>query len=73
MPSRLTLCYTIQAVRIKLVFIDHCHSLMLDKDGQCEDRTEATSTDTYLLLRRQLPTELRRFMYILMVTQTSAK
>ena len=27
----------------------------------------------YLLLRIQLPTELRRFMYILIATQTSAK
>ena len=57
-----------------LVLIDHCHSLMLEKDGRSKDCTEAASTDAHLqLLRRQLPTELGRFMCILIVTQTSAK
>ena len=60
-----------QVVRINLVLIDNCHSLMLAKGG--EDYTEAACTDAYLQLRRQLPTELRRFMYILIVTQTSAE
>jgi len=46
---------------------------MLDKDGKCEDLIEAAGTNTYLQLRRQLPTELRKFIYILIVTQTSAK
>ena len=53
------------------MLIDHCHLLTLDKDG--EDYTEAACTDAYLQLRRQLPTELRTFMHILIVTQTSAK
>ena len=44
---------------------------MLAKDG--EDYTEAACTDVYLQLRRQLPTELIRFMHILIVTQASAK
>jgi len=38
-PSRLTLCFTTQAVRINLALIDHCHSLMLGKDGQSEAKT----------------------------------
>ena len=70
MPSRLTLRFTIKAVKINLVLIDHCHSLMLDKDGQCEDLIEAAGTNTYLQLRRQLPTELRKFIYILIHQQS---
>ena len=70
-PSRLTLCYTIhydQVLRINsLVLIDHCQSLMLDKDGWCEDWTEADSTNAYLQLRGQLRTEMKRFMHILIV------
>jgi len=39
-----------------------------------EDCTEAASyTDAYPQLKRQLPAELRRFMYILIVPQTSEK
>ena len=71
MPSCSTLCYSIQVVTINLVLIDHHYSLMSAKDG--EDCTEAACTDAYLQLRRQPFTELRRFMYILIVAQTSAK
>ena len=44
-----------------MVLIDHCHSLILAKDG--EDYTEAACTDAYLQLGRQLPTELRIKIY----------
>ena len=54
-----------------MVLIDNCHSLMLAKDG--EDYTEAACTNAYLPLGRQLPTELRRFMHILIVTLKLAK
>jgi len=60
-PWKLSVCtcygashpYNIQEVRINLVLIDHCHSLMLNKDGRCE---EAASTNAYLQLRKKTTT-----------------
>ena len=46
---------------------------MLDNDGPREDLIEAAGNNIYLHLRRQLPIELRKFIYILIVTQTSEK
>jgi len=37
---------------------------------QSENWTEAPSTNAYLQLRRQLPTKLRRFINILIATQS---